>query len=103
MVAQLEGNPETKSAAVRAKAYTDVLDVSPAFAGVVMAVTLIAASVPQIGSAFLMPFLLTKFHTWSVPFIVASGVNVFSALLWALCASGRRAAVDHTGGSYLRV
>lgn len=82
---------------------TDVLDVSPSFAGVVMAVTLIAASVPQIGSAFLMPFLLRKFHTWSVPFIVASAVNLFSALTWALCASGRRAASDHTGGSFLHV
>jgi MFS family permease len=82
---------------------TDVLDVSPSFAGVVMAVTLVAACVPQIGSAFLMPFLLRKFGSWAIPFMVAASFNLFSALMWALCASGRRTPSDHTGGSNLQV
>jgi MFS family permease len=82
---------------------TDVLDVSPAFAGIVMAVTLVGASLPQVGSAFLMPYLLAKFHSWSVPFILAGAVNLLSALLWSLCSSGRRAVSDHAGGSFLKM
>jgi MFS family permease len=82
---------------------TDVLDVSPAFAGIVMAVTLVGASVPQVGGAFLMPYLLAKFHSWSVPFILAGAVNLLSALLWSLCSSGRRSVSDQAGGSFLKM
>jgi hypothetical protein len=50
-----------------------------------------------------MPFLLRKFGSWAIPFMVAASFNLFSALMWALCASGRRTPSDHTGGSNLQV
>ena len=81
---------------------TNILDVSPAYAGVVMGVTLLAASVPQVGSAFLIPGLLERFHYWSVPFLVCAGVNILSALMFTLCGTGKRQDVS-IGSSYLRL
>ena len=81
---------------------TDILDVSPAFAGIVMGVTLFCAAVPQVGSAFLIPGLLAHFHYWSVPFLVCAGVNVLSATFFSLCGTGKRQDIQ-VGSQYLKL
>jgi hypothetical protein len=35
-----------------------------------MSVTTLAAAIPQLGSAFLMPYLVTRFHSWEAPLLV---------------------------------
>jgi len=82
---------------------TDVLDVSPAFAGIIMGVTLLFASIPQVGSAFLFPYLVAKFHSWTAPLLVASGIAVIAGLIWVMFATGRRTDTAQMSGSVLKL
>ena len=89
--------------------------------GIVLSVSTLAAALPRVGSAFLMPYLVERFHSWQAPLLVrceyahddddvrssssssssfesraqtTCGLNALAALIWALCSTARRADVD---------
>lgn len=58
------------------------LDIAPRYADILMGITNTAGTIPGIIGVFVTGWLVDATGSFSAPFIVAAGINIFGALVW---------------------
>ena len=66
------------------------LDIGPRYAGILLGLSNTAGTIPGIVGVTLTGFILDSTGSWSLVFLIASGIYVFGALVWLLFATGER-------------
>ena len=64
------------------------LDIGPRYAGILLGLSNTAGTIPGIVGVTLTGFILDATGSWSLVFLIASGIYVFGALVWLLFATG---------------
>jgi MFS transporter, ACS family, solute carrier family 17 (sodium-dependent inorganic phosphate cotransporter), other len=66
------------------------LDIAPRYADILMGITNTAGTIPGIIGVFVTGWLVDTTGTFSAPFLVAAGINIFGALVWLAFGTAER-------------
>ena len=66
------------------------LDIGPRYAGILLGLSNTAGTIPGIIGVTLTGYILDATGSWSLVFLIASGLYVFGAVVWLLFATGEQ-------------
>jgi len=66
------------------------LDIAPQYAGIIMGFSNTAGTLPGMFGVSLTGFMLQKWHSWNLVFLVAAGVYIADVLFWVPFSTGKK-------------